>query len=327
MTSAQKKQSFVFILALLSIHSASAQDRTVVDRILAVVEGDIILLSEMQSRAAPYLRQALASASTQTEIEQATAAVHERLTDMMIQEKLITSKAAELEVQVTSEDVDERIAMLMQSEQLTEEQFWTAITDIGFTRQGYRDETRRQLLMAGVMNRMVRSRVNITESDVKRKYDESKAQARLGVEHELSDIFFEVPTGSSEAIKASIKRQAETVQRSIDSIESYDQQKNALGGIDLGMVKDNILEPALGQAVRRAMVGQVIPVTEGSAGFHILLVRSRRQTDGTFPDYESVKQDIYQDLLRTAMERQQETFMTELKRDAHIERKSFTASD
>ena len=87
----------------------------------------------------------------------------------MIDEELIQQSARDLQLRVTNADVDRAIDNVRTQSGLSEDEFWDAVRAQGFAEAQYRGDVRRQLLRLKVLNNRARSRINVTEEDVKEK--------------------------------------------------------------------------------------------------------------------------------------------------------------
>lgn len=299
-----------------STRSASAE---VIEQVVAVVNDEAIFLSELRRRMMPFLAQ-IFQAPTETE---RLAALHElrtRLLDHLIDEELIKQAAREMSVRVSAADVDRAVANVRRQNGLSAEQFWQAVRQQGFTEAQYRTDLRRQLLRLKVLNNRVRSRVNITEDDVRRVYDQQVARGNRSLQFAASHVFFALPAGASAVDVANIRQQAEAVSGQVTAA-TFAAAIAQHGGGNLGTLTQGSLPANLEAVLMRLAVDQVSDPVRGDNGFHVFLLHNRQTGSAGLPEFDEVKNDLYREMMERAMSRQEALFLEELRREAIVERR------
>lgn len=148
------------LAALLAATSLVAPaNAVVVDRVVAVVGHDAILLSELRARAKPSLSRIAQRVPTVVERVAAEQQVYRELLAAMVDEKLIAKEAARLRVVVDESMVDLAARDVAQANGVDEPTLYAAAAQQGMDRATYRVELARQLLDASVVTRFVAPRV------------------------------------------------------------------------------------------------------------------------------------------------------------------------
>ena len=289
----------------------------VVERVVATVNDDAIFLSDLRTRAVPFLPQ-VAEAATETERMARLKELYEELLNFLIDEKLIRQIARESGIRVTDADIDNAIENLRLQNNLTREQFEEALAQQGFSEAQYRNDLKRQLLRLKVMNERVRSRVNVTEEEVRARYEEKARETGSEIRLDLSHIMIPVPEGSTATEVAAVREQADAVRAELTP-ENFETSAAELGGGELGWISPDDLPAELGQSIGRLQAGEISSPIRGNTGFHIFYVRDRRIGDD-FPSFDEMKQELYREMLDTAMQRQERVFLQEVRRKAVINR-------
>ena len=103
--------------------------------------------------------------------------------------------------------------------------------------------------------------------------------------------------------------------------ESQRRPKGAagLGGGDLGWLSQGDLPEELEKELLRLNAGDISAPVRGSSGFHIFFLQDR-QVGAGFPSYDEMKQELYREMLDTAMLRQEKIFLDEMRRKAVVNR-------
>ena len=299
-----------------STRSASAE---VIEQVVAVVNDEAIFLSELRRRMMPFLAQ-IFQAPTEQERLGALQELRTRLLDHLIDEELIKQAAREMSVRVSAADVDRAVANVRRQNGLSADQFWQAVRQQGFTEAQYRTDLRRQLLRLKVLNNRVRSRVNITEEDVRRVYDQQLARGNRSLTFEASHVFFPLPAGASAVDVARVRQEAETVGGELTAA-NFGAAITQHGGGNLGALTQGSLPAPLEAVLMRMTVGDVSDPVQGENGFHIFLLHNRQRGSADLPEFDEVKNDLYREMMERAMARQEGLFLEELRREAIVERR------
>ena len=291
----------------------------VVERVIAVVNDEAIWLSELRRRAAPFIAQIMQAPSQAQRVELRDRLYGEVL-DHLIDEKLIQQAAARMRVRVTNDDVERAIANVRRQNNLSEEEFWEAVRQQGFAESAYRDDLRRQLLRLKVLNQRARGRVNITEAEVRARYDEEIRRANRTLRFRASHVFVQIaPTGTATDVAAA-RAQAESIRSGLDA-DTFQAAVTEHGGGDLGWLRQGDLPGPLEDELITLSTGEVSDIVQGPSGFHIFLLHERERGEANIPPYDEVREMIFRQMLDVAMSRQEEIFLSELRRGALIDRR------
>ena len=302
---------FVFVLMT---NSASAD---VVERVVATVNNEAIFLSDLRKRAVPFLPQ-VAEASTETERMSRLKELYEELLTFLVDEQLIRQLAGSSGIRVTDADVDNAIENLRLQNNMTEEEFKEALESQGLSEPQYRRDLKRQLIRLKVMNERVRSRVNVTEEEVRSRYEQRAREQGSELRFQVSHVVVPVAEGASAILVAAKLQEAETLRASLTP-ENFNARAPQLGGGDLGWLTQGDLPEELERALLPLNAGEISSPVRGSSGFHIFFLRDRQVGEG-FPSYDEMKQELYREMLDAAMTRQEKIFLDEIRRKAVINR-------
>ncbi len=302
-----------FVL-MLTANSASAD---VVERVVATVNNEAIFLSDLRKRAVPFLPQ-VADASTETERMSRLKDLYEELLSHLIDEQLIRQLASSSGIRVTDADADHAIENLRLQNNMTEEQFQQALDGQGFTEAQYRKDLKRQLIRLKVMNERVRSRVNVTEEEVRARYEQRAREEGNELRFQVSHVVVPLAEGAS-AIQVAAKRQEAQTLRATLTPENFNARAAGLGGGELGWLSEGDLPEELERALSPLNAGEISAPVRGASGFHIFFLQDR-QVGTNFPSYEEMKQELYREMLDAAMVRQEKIFLDEMRRKAVVNR-------
>lgn len=310
------------VSTLLSIGTVSVSRAEVIERVVAVVNDDAIFLSELRQKAAPFVRRAM-QAPTDAQRMEAIRQIYTQLLDRMIDERLILQVADEENISVSSTEVSQAIENVRTQSGLNEQEFWEAVRGQGFTPAQYRRDVRQQLLRLKVLNERARSRVNITEQDVRRRYDEMAVRARREATFEADYIRLPLAATASATEIHQAMRDAEDIRAAIETESDFRAAREEHGGGATGNISESDIAPELAQALLQLEEGEISdPVrSESTNAIFIFFLRERDLASGALPAYEDVRMDVYREMMQEAMTRQEGLFLEELRRRAVIDRR------
>ena len=268
---------------------------------------------------------------TFTEIEQTVppaeaaarkAEVQKNMTDEVIAELLIKDRADRLNITISGEEIKDAVGRLMQQYGMkTNEEFEESLRKSGMTRADMEARLRDTLLMNKVFGRELRGREELTDKELRERYDREKEHFRLPERAHLREIVILRPENAAQ-VDAARQRANEIVQRA--KSEDFATLATAVSesgtkskGGDLGDVARGELLPDLDKAVFNSAAGTVLGPLESKSAWHILKVETRLPSE--VPAFESVKDRLRKDASEDAWQRDYKAYIDRLRKDAFIQ--------
>ncbi len=297
-----------------------------VDRVAAVVNNDIITLSELQKRAAPEITR-VAQESSGTERSQKQSAVMKKALDAMIDEKLVDSELRELKVSISDKEVDAAVEEVKKSYNLTDEQLTLAVAKEGLTLAEYREQMRKQIARYKLINEKVRKNIKVSDADVKSEYDRMMRSEGEDYEVHIRHILIAVPRNAPQAQVEEARRKAvaiaaEARQPGVDFAElakKRSEGSSSSDGGDLGFFKRGTMVPEFEKVAFSLKTGEVSEPVRTQFGWHVLKLEEIRKL-GMKPLVE-VRPEIEDRLRRQQAERLTTQYMETLRQAAVVEKK------
>lgn len=305
------------LVAFLFAFSANPARADVIERVVATVNNEAIFLSDLRQRAVPFLPQ-VAEAPTEPERMSRLKDLYDELLTYLIDEQLVRQLATSSGVRVTDADVDSAIENLRLQNNMTDEQFQEALDAQGFTMTQYRKDLKRQLTRLKVVNERVRSRVNVTEEQVRARYEQRARGEGNAIRFHVSHLVVPI-TEEASAIQVAAKRQEALTVRETLTPENFSARAAEMNGGDLGWLTQGDLPEDLERAILPLDAGEISDPVRGAKGFHIFFLEER-QVGNDFPSYDEMKEELFREMLDTAMNRQEKIFLDEIRRKAVINR-------
>jgi peptidyl-prolyl cis-trans isomerase SurA len=139
----------VLALALVAVAAATPAraepvKRTVIDRVVAVVDQDVITLVELRQRAQPFLLRLASLDGAQRAA--AESQMYKELVDAMVEERIVAAEARARSLSVTPAEVDAAVEAVAKQNGLSRDAVLQAAADQGMSEARYREELARQLL-------------------------------------------------------------------------------------------------------------------------------------------------------------------------------------
>ncbi len=289
----------------------------VVERVVATVNSEAIFLSDLRKRAVPFLPQ-IAEAGSDEERAARLRELYDQLLNLLIEEQLLKQVAAESGITVTAADVDMAVESIRQQNNMSKAEFREAVTSQGLTWPQYQSDLRKQLIRFKVVNERVRSRVNITEQEVQRQYEQRARGEGSELRFKVWHIIVPLDPDPTATQTAAAREEAEAIRADLTA-DNFEQMADEFGGGDLGWLAESELPGDLGAALLPLGAGEISQPIRTSSGFHLFFVEDR-QVGTDFPSYEEMKEELFREMLDSAMTRQERVFIEELRRDAVIDR-------
>ena len=273
-----KKRTYPSFLALISliglastwpVASAWAQIQTL-DQVVAIVDDDIILASELQERVAG-VRSTMESRGV--EMPDDETLVRETL-DRLILDSIQMQLANRYGVRIPDAQLDEAMTRLARQNGLTLEQFRIAVEQSGQSYAATRESLRRDLAIQRVQQGNVMRNINISEQEIDNFLATEEGEAMTQPEYRVIQALLATRRGedsaSVDAKEAFIDDTLTRIQDGADfeaavsSVEPY-----AFTGGDLGWRKLGDIPSMFADVVPTMSIGEVAKV-RSSSGFHLV---------------------------------------------------------
>jgi peptidyl-prolyl cis-trans isomerase SurA len=268
------------LLVPMAAHRAAAQSVSPqpLDRIVAVVDEDVVLQSELDR---DINRVMTTYAKSPQQLPPRDVLEHQLL-DRLVLQKLQVARADSTGVKVADADVDQALAQIAKQNNMEIGQLRGAIAQQGLDYDQFRKGVREQLVVQRLRQRVAQSRVHISDAEVDsliKNGSVNQSQMHLGY------IVINVPDGATPEQVDSARAKADEAKKQVDggmdfaaAAIRYSNAENALQGGDLGWRGRNELPPALVDAADKLSEGATSPPLRGPNGFHIIKLLGKRES-------------------------------------------------
>lgn len=315
---------FVFVTVVGIMATAyPLYGREIVDRILAVVNNEIVSLYELNQRIGPYIDKIKKATNTLSEQDELIRKVREEHLDLLIDEKLADQEIRRLKINVGKIQIDQALDRFRSTNKITAEELQSALTDQGRSLQDFREEIKSQILRARLVNREINSKVVITDDEVADYYKTHPDEFGAEKKYRLKNIVMTVPRLQSQDVKTSVISQMERIYEQLVSGESFDvlareysEAPNAVDGGLLGTISAKMLAPEIRNAIESLKTGEFTEIIETDQGYQIFYLEAV-DTESAEP-FEKVKARIEDALYNQIVDKRYEGWLRDLRARAHI---------
>ncbi len=249
---------------VLFSHSSFAADKTL-DSIAAIVNNDVIMVSEVRAAAIKAQRTSKQNLSQQTLIKDAM--------EKLILDKIQVQRAKALGIKIDDAAVDQAMQSLAEQNKLDLQQFRVALIKEGFNYKDFRENIRDRLYINTLRNRQQGSNKSITESEVDDLIQAESFSINKDVQYHFIDIF--IPNKKGQSVKqfnASYNR-AQQLRKQLlgqSTLSKATLTKMGATSNDLGWRESSTLSPAFMRSLSLIGEGELSNVVRDERGFHIL---------------------------------------------------------
>lgn len=303
--------------ALLLATPASA---TIVERIVATVGDRAILLSDLRKRAEPVMAQVQQSVPVGAQRNAAISQVYKAVLQKLVDEELIEKAATQAKVTVTATEIDAALKRVADQNQVPVEKVIAEAARAGMPESKYREELRRQLLEAKLLNVRLQNRIRVSDEDLRAAYQkiESEERQQLGVK--LAWIVIRSEThGVTEARRLADEALARARREDFASVAralSEDGATRSLGG-SLAKAQPSALPPEVARSAALLGVGQISQPFRLGGDFVIVKVLERDPSN--LPDFEASKRELSERVYMDKMAQARRGWLDNLRRQQHVD--------
>ncbi|HEY3803791.1 MAG TPA: peptidylprolyl isomerase [Kofleriaceae bacterium] len=304
--------------------SPNAGKKIHLEKVVAIVNDSIILQSELDARLQPVMQEAQ-QIPDESERKRRIAKLTGQVLDDMVNEELIVQAAEASKVEVDSSEVQAALDEIKQQNNLDDAGLQQALVQQGYSLQNYKADLRRQLLRFRAINTIVAPKVNITEEDIRARYDQMQRRSEQVSAVRISDILVKLPDHPTEQQIADAKAKATTALDRVKGGEDFaavakdvsdDDSTKASGG-ELGWFERGSVNPDWEGIVFAMDKDEVRGPINGPQGLYVLKVTDVKKSD--LKPYAEMKEQLSRELRRREIDKQTQTWIEELRKKAYID--------
>ncbi|MCH8499495.1 MAG: peptidylprolyl isomerase [Marinobacter sp.] len=269
----------LLLLLALTMASLAQAERKPLDRIIAVVNDDVILQSEQDSR----VRTVASRLNAQGTPLPPRDVLAERVLEQLIIDSIQLQMAANFGMRVSDNELNETMQNIAARNNLSLAQFERELAREGLTYREAREQIRREMLISRLQQRLVDNRVRVTQREVSNFLAAEASRDDGGIEYLLAHILISVNNFNNDAEVAEARAKAERLLSELQAGADFRQvavaesdASNALEGGVLGWRTGGQLPTLVADVVPGLSVTEPSEILQSGSGFHIVTILDKR---------------------------------------------------
>jgi peptidyl-prolyl cis-trans isomerase SurA len=315
---------FTAVLAgAAAVFLCTSAQAEVANRIVAVVNDEVITLSEWDSAFEPY-RANVEASHTGEEREKVLTENRMALLNRMIDDLLIEQQSRKTGIVISDEELMNAIKDLLRRRNISQDDLLKALNRERTTLEAYKKGVRDQLMRIKLIQREIKSRVTVSDEEIGAYYLKRRGDYEGKETVRIKQILLPLPKEEDPAENEKIRADAETIHKRLLNGEpfellsaKYSQGSAATTGGDIGYIEKGMILHEVEEVAFSLSLNQISGVIESSVGFHIIKVIDRRGAG--FKSIESVREEIREKIDQEKMEKKFDEWLDTLRTKSHIE--------
>src|SRR5690554_2790294 len=229
--------TLLLTMAMMTMSLAVQAERKLLDRVVAIVDDDVILQTQLEARVNTIVGR-LSAQGTGLPPRQM---LEQRVLEQLIAESVQLQMADKMGMRISDNELNETLANIARSNGMTMAQFESQLAEEGVTYQQAREQIRNEMLTSRVQQRQVGNRVRITDNEVENYLQAQAGAGSDGAEYRLAYIFIQVDEPGNEASVRQARNLADNLRQQIldgrdfrEVAVAESDASNALEGGDMG---------------------------------------------------------------------------------------------
>ena len=306
-------KNILFIIFLISFSGFSKPkeglQETIIDKIAASVNSDVILLSDVE-----YFKKNYAdyyfSRATGTPLENILRS-DKAILDVLIDNVLIDQTIVEMNLKVSDIMLEKRIEGILKENHIDKDRLKIMVTQNGKTYEEWRENYRREMERHMLIDQEIKPRVAINDFDLKNYYNTKIASTPQEEEFELIDFV-------AKGTKSGLLNLRKLLNEGAALEKVKEKCIKECVAIDLGFMKQEALLPEMSGALKELKKGgKITQVIEINGMYHLVFIKSMRLL-GT-PEFEKIKENLSSQYFQIVLEQEISNWLNERKKLAFIE--------
>ncbi len=267
------------------------------DRVVAIVDDDVVLASELVERL-QYIEQQFQANNMQIPPRDILAS---QVLERLILDSIQMQMGRRAGVRIGDEELTQAVAGVAQQAGMNLNQFQQALAQDGMSYAEFREQIRREMIVGRVQQNRVSDRIYISPQELQNFLASPVGRAATSDDFRVGHILLAVPDDASPAAVREAEASAREIVRELREGADFAQMavarsadQRALEGGDLGWRKAGQLPSLFAEQVLSASKDQVLEPIRSASGFHIVKVLDKRGASNTVVDQTRARHILIQ---------------------------------
>ena len=251
------------------------------DRILAVVEEDVVLESELEEQIFRVREQIQAQGAKMPP----SIILQRQVLERLIFDKVQISVANQVGIDVDEQTLGRAIESIAKRNEMGLEQFFEVLKEENFDPETFKQQIREEIMIAKLRKKEIDKRIRVTPTEINNYLRNQTVSGDDQDEYKISHILISLPvSANNDEIDKARKKANEAHFQLTDGTDfnsvsiNFSDSPNALDGGDLGWRKRNEIPSLFADTVSYMEVNEVSPIFTNSSGFHIIKLTDQRKS-------------------------------------------------
>lgn len=315
------KAVMVIALVVCSMSTATAVD--FVDRIVAVVNNDVITLSELNETLDAFMKR-IEQSQHARENKELIQEARKAALNGLITNLLIDQEAERLGIAVSDEDVNRALLDILDEKKLSLEQFRQMLAERDSTLDDYKKDMRRQIVKLKLIGKEIRAKIGVSKEEIGAYYAKHQEEYEGKEAVRIQQILIIVPQNAGDEKIKSLREHAEAVLARLKRGEAFaqlavefSQGPAAQAGGDLGFIEKGVMFPEVDKEAFRLETDEISDVIKSPVGFHIIKIAGKRG-EGVKP-LEDVRDEIIEEITNEKAQKKFEEWIQDQRKKSIVE--------
>jgi len=312
-----------WLLMLSVLMHPAVEGAEYVDRIVAVVNDDIITLSELNEQAKPYTEQILARHLPAAQRQEMLFTVRDKVLNGLIDQKLTDQEFKRADINVSDAEIDATIERIKDARFLTDEDLRHILEQQGLSMEAYRSQIKTQILRMKLINIEVKSKIVITQEDIAAYYKNHSDLYGGEKKYHLRNILLKPPVLANETEEEAFRKKMATIVENLkrgasfeEMAREYSQSPLAADGGDLGAFELKALSPQIRDAVEKLKSGQFTDFLSTDQGYQLFYIEDI--TESPAKPLKEISGEIHEKLFNEIVDSKFQSWLKDLRKKSHI---------
>ncbi len=274
-----------FLISAFFNTTALAEDIVKMDRIIAIVDKDVITEQELANKVRTVSNQ-LEKQGKQLPSEQV---LRKQILERLIVDSLQLQLAQQRGININDSQLDKTIERIAEKNKMGLEEFKAALENDGINFYQFREDMRDEITIARLKDTEIDKRIDVSDGEIDNYLTtQENSKDNQQVEYELSHILVRTPEESNPEDLEKARIKIEEIMKALSSGESFEQVSasysdapNALEGGNMGWRNSGQIPPAFLNLLQSMQIGEVSKPIRSPNGFHVVKITNKRNTDST----------------------------------------------
>lgn len=313
----------VLLALIVTLTWAPSARAEVVDRIVAVVNEEIVTLSELDS-ATSALLSGLKEGEVARDLPGDPLKARDYVLDNLIERALMRQGAEKAGIKVSERAVTLAIKEVLKTNNITEDELRRTLLENGLTMDEYREQLREEILQTKFMQSEFRSGIAISRAEEEEFYMQNASEFTAPASYRLRLIYLALPkSGDKEVLKKKVDAVTGGLNEGTEFSElaaAYSDGPATDRGGDIGFIRSGEIDPVIEEAISALEVGEVagpINIGENAEGVNFFQLVEMRPS-GVMP-FKDVRRNIKGFLYQQRMQENYDFWIADAIRSSYIE--------